>query len=98
MEQTIILNVISTVASMIFGGLITGLVAKHYYVRASKDLINETNALRHQVVMVLRAMENAGLAKLNRDGQGNVIGLRFDVSCKEAMIVGDGSNVKISGL
>lgn len=53
------LTVISTLASIIVGGLITGFVSRYYYQRASKDLeqasrdlIRETENLRQETADV----------------------------------------------
>ena len=70
-------------ASLILGSIVTLLVTKAYYVRASQDLIKEAEELRRLSVLVLHAMEDAGLASLNRDNSGRVVGLVISASAHE---------------
>jgi hypothetical protein len=63
-----------TVVGVGIGALITWLVSKYYYVRASQDLLQETNRLKRMNEIGLGVLEEKGYVKLNRDGQGNIVG------------------------
>jgi hypothetical protein len=64
-----------TVFSTLIGAFITGVVSRYYYMRAAKELQQEADELRRLTTLVLRAMENAGWANLNRDASGRIMGL-----------------------
>lgn len=66
------------------GGLITLIVARVYYEKASVELNKEAEYLRKLNILMLRAMQNAGLADLNTDENGNPIGLNITVVVSEA--------------
>jgi hypothetical protein len=74
-EMNLIITLGSTVLALIVGAVITWLVARHYYIQAGKELAEETSELRHLTTLVLRGMENADLAELNRDLSGKITGL-----------------------
>jgi len=78
----IILTVISTVISMAIGALITWWVSKYYYEKAGKELESEASELKNLNTLILRAMENAGLAKFNRDKNGDIKGMVINLSAK----------------
>ena len=75
-----------TVISMGIDAVITWWVAKHYYQKAGKELEVEANELKKLNTLMLRAMENAGLTKFNRDENGKItgmiIGISGNMSCK----------------
>jgi hypothetical protein len=80
---------------MAIGALITWLVSKHYYQKAGKELEIEASELKKLNTLMLRAMENAGLAEFNRDEHGNIKGMVINLSAK---IVGNSKtpdNVKV---
>jgi hypothetical protein len=56
------------------GGLITWWVSWRYYRKAGKDLAIETASLRRLNEIILHAMEDAGMVKLNLDGSFKIIG------------------------
>jgi uncharacterized membrane protein YciS (DUF1049 family) len=68
-------SLLLTVLSMIIGAAITWLVARHYYIRAGKELKQESAELRRLTTLVLHSMEDTNLAELNRDSSGRIIGL-----------------------
>ena len=70
-------NFLSSFIGTAIGAIITWVVSKVYYERASKDLKNETQRLRKLNVMILEGMEIGGLVQLARDGNGNIIGYNF---------------------
>jgi len=66
---------IGALIGALVGGAITWFVSRYHYVRAAKELSQEAAKLRRLSTMVLRSLENAGLAELNRDASGEIIGL-----------------------
>ena len=54
------------------GAIITWQVASQYYERASRELKSETQALRGLTQMILRAMQDAGLARIRKDEKGKM--------------------------
>ncbi len=79
------MQTILTVISMAIGALITWWVAKHYYQKAAKELEIETSELKKLNILILRAIESAGLAKFNRDKHGNIKGMVIGLSGKIAV-------------
>ena len=65
----------SVVVGVVVGGVITLLCSWLFYLKAAKGLKSETAELRRLIALVLRSMEEAGLAELNRDESGTMIGL-----------------------
>jgi hypothetical protein len=70
-----IITITTTIFSVFIGALVTWFVARIYYKRASEELTKEASDLRKLNVLILRALENAGLVELNRDENGNPTGL-----------------------
>lgn len=70
-------NFLSSLTGIIIGGIITWLVSKRYYKRASRDLKNETEGLRKLIVIILEGLENHGLMEIVRDEKGNIIAYKF---------------------
>ena len=66
---------ISLLVGLVGGGAISYLIAKHYYDREVKALMNEVVKLRELNIRMLWRMEEAGLIKLTRDNEGNIVGL-----------------------
>lgn len=68
-----------TVGSMAFGviigAIITWLVTRSYYIKASNELKNESAELRRLSKLLLRGFENAGLIELNRNNTGEITGI-----------------------
>lgn len=54
-------TLLSTLAGLVGGSLVTFFVARYYYVRASKDLLAETKRLRNIVNLLAGGLINAGL-------------------------------------
>ncbi len=67
---SIIITVVSTLVSIAVGGLITFLVTRRYYVRASEDLRQETDNLRRLTIMLLHLTDQADLIPVKWDEQG----------------------------
>ncbi len=60
---------------MLGGGVITLLCSWLFYAKAARGLKSETAELRRLTTLVLRSMEEAELAELNRDESGRITGL-----------------------
>lgn len=69
-----------TIISILIGGLITWVAAHWYYVRAARELKDETERVQNLLRISLQAMEDAGMVKLNRDAYGKIIGMVHDLS------------------
>jgi len=78
----VVLNFFIGVLGIGVGAFITWRVSKHYYERAGHELREESEALRGLVGMILRAMQNAGLAKIKRDEKGKMMLLVIDLKGK----------------
>jgi hypothetical protein len=63
-------NLMFSFAGVLLGGLITWF----YYKRSGDELAKEAARLRHLSTVMLNAMEDAGLVKLNRDQSGEIKG------------------------
>ncbi len=74
------INVVIALLSILVGGVITWLVSRFYYVRASRDLAKEADKLRALTELMLRGMESTNRVKYNRDPQGEPIGIIFEES------------------
>jgi Tfp pilus assembly protein PilW len=74
------LTIIVAVVSIVVGSLITWLVSRAYYLRASEDLTKEASNLRQLTELMLRGMEAAGWVKFNRDSNGKPTGIIFEDS------------------
>ncbi len=61
----------------LLGILATILVGAWFYVRATRELREESKRLRETNTLILRALEQVG-AKLSRNEQGEITGLTFD--------------------
>ena len=71
----IITIAVSSAVGTLAGGLITFLCSRHFYLKAAKGLEREAVELRRLTTLVLRGMEESGLAELNRDESGRITGL-----------------------
>ncbi len=82
-------SIISNVIGVLIGALITVLAARKYYEKASIDLAKEASELKYLNELMLRGMENAGLAQFGRDENGNIKGLLItfsaNVSCESSI-------------
>ncbi len=72
MAMTIILVLIS----MAVGVLITFLVARRYFDRASGHLEREAGELKGYTVMLLNYLDDAGVIEVERDAQGSPVRVR----------------------
>jgi hypothetical protein len=66
--------------SILIGGTITFVASGIFYVRAARDLRQETARLRQHTTLILRGLEEAGLVEYNRDEQGEIVGMVIKIS------------------
>lgn len=88
-------NVIGTVVGVLVGSWVTYLVSRHYYLKAGEDLAVAATELRGLATLIIRGLEQAGLATFTRDSAGKPIGLVTEAS---AHMVGTGkltANVEV---
>jgi hypothetical protein len=78
-------NLISTFVGTLVGGAVTLWVSRHYYMKAGRDLESAAAALRRLTTLIIRGMEEAGLATFTRDAAGYPISRVIEAS---ANIVG----------
>lgn len=62
------------------GSLISWFISYWFARESSRELKAETKRLRLLNGAILQALENAGLARVRRDGQGEVIGFEIDLN------------------
>jgi hypothetical protein len=79
------MGILSSFIGAVIGAGITWLVAHKYYVKASEELRKEASELRKLNILMLRAMEEAGLAKFNRDENGNPVGLTLKINVPDVV-------------
>jgi len=71
----VVTSVLLYVGSVVGGGVITIFCSWVVYAKAATQLKTEAAELRRLATLVLRGMEEAGLAELNRDESGRITGL-----------------------
>jgi hypothetical protein len=69
-----------SILSILIGGTITFLASWIFYVRAARDLRQETARLQRHTTLILRGLEEAGLVEYNRDEQGEITGIVIKLS------------------
>jgi hypothetical protein len=73
-------NVLMNTGAVLLGGLITWYFSRLYYRKAGNELRDEAARLRHLSNIMLNAMEDAGLVKLNRDQLREIKGRVVELS------------------
>lgn len=68
------MNLLISVIAVLVGAAITWYFSRRYYKKAGADLVKEASELRHLSTIMLNAMEDAELVKLNRDEAGGILG------------------------
>ena len=86
-------NFLSTLAATLISIVATWFFAWLYYRRAGNELQRETEELRRLTNLILRAMENAGFVKINRDASGRPLGFIFEAQ----VTFGAGPSLKTGG-
>ena len=73
-------TVVSCLVGVVAGGFITWWTSRSYYLKSSKDLLNESQELRRLNQIMLLGMENAGFIDLSKDASGKITGLNVKTS------------------
>lgn len=73
-------TLISTAIGILLGALVTWVVARLYYKKASEELHHEARELRRLNNLMLQGMEYAGWIELTRDNSGNILGFKQIIS------------------
>lgn len=90
-------SILINICGVIIGGLITWLVSKQYYSRASKELkvaTNEINDMSNFIVHILEQNDNKHW-EIKRDDQGKIIGLNITLTISDVVSLSDISNVTL---
>jgi hypothetical protein len=78
--NNLLLTIITTLISVLVGGLITWRVSYTYYKKSADELKIEANKLRKHNTLMLHALENAGLAEFTKDSEGDYTALVIKLS------------------
>ena len=70
----------TNLSSFLLGSLVTLICALIPFIISSRQLSNEAKRLAKLSTLVIRGIEESGLAKFSRDEKGNPVGLRFDIT------------------
>jgi len=77
---SILISIMTTIISILIGALITWFLTYVYYKKAGEELRKEGNELRKLNTLMLRGLEDAGLAEFGRDSKGNPTTLLIKLS------------------
>lgn len=86
----------ATGLSVLIGALVTLIAARIYYQKASTDLVKEAQELHKLNILMLRALEQAGLAEFSRDSDGNICGLVINLKVQSSSHSHTSDNVEIT--
>ena len=90
-------TIILTLISIAVGGLITFLVTRWYYDRASGALEREAGELKDYTVMLIDYLGDAGVIEVERDAHGNPVRVRvIKREIADSVDVGDNVEVKLT--
>jgi membrane protein YqaA with SNARE-associated domain len=70
MSDSMTASILGALIGSLVGGLVSWWVARIYYVRAARDLRDESDRLRRVTLQVLSGLEEAGLVSIGRDVSG----------------------------
>ncbi len=71
-----VITIVSTLISIAVGGVITFLVTRWYYERASGDLEREASELKDYTVILINYLDDAGVIEVERDAHGDPVRVR----------------------
>jgi hypothetical protein len=71
-----IITIIFTLTSIAIGGVVTFLVTRSYYKRASGDLEREAGELKDYTVMLINYLHDARVIDVERDAHGSPVRVR----------------------
>jgi len=69
-------TIILTLFSIAVGGMVTFLVARWYYERATRNLEREASELKDYTVMLVNYLDDAGVIEVERDVHSNPMRVR----------------------
>ena len=69
-------TIILTLISIAVGGVVTFLVARWYYERATVDLEREASELKDYTVMLVNYLDDAGMIDVERNEHGDPVRVR----------------------
>jgi hypothetical protein len=69
-------TIILTLISIAVGGVVTFLLTRWYYERASKDLEREASDLKDYTVVLINYLDDARMIDVERDAHGNPVRVR----------------------
>jgi hypothetical protein len=69
-------TIIFTLFSIAVGGMVTFLVARWYYERATGNLEREASELKDYTVMLINYLDDARMIDVERDAQGDPVRVR----------------------
>jgi hypothetical protein len=72
----IVTTIIFTLIAIAVGGVVTFLVTRWYYERASGDLEREAGDLKDYTVMLINYLDDARVIDVERDAHGNPVQVR----------------------
>ena len=90
------LQIAGTLVGIASGALITWWVARSHYQRSTKELNARASELVKLNTIALRALEDAGIVKLNRDGNNNIIGIVWEASARVSASFGGGATATVT--
>lgn len=85
-----------SIIGVMIGGFITYIVARSYYVKASKELSDAASELENLITVIGRGLENAGIFKFNRNEQGKIVGLKGVMISAQNIVIGSGVEGSLS--
>ena len=71
---------VGTIVGILLGSWVTFRVSRHYYLKAGQDLAVAASELRGLATLIIRGLEEAGLATFTRDSEGKPVGLVIEAS------------------
>ncbi len=76
-------SIINTFASVLLGGLLTWIAARHYYQRAGKELLLESKKLKQASDLILYKLQYPDTpTHIKRNESGDAVGLIVDMKGK----------------
>ena len=86
------MDILVSLGLNVAGGLIAGALTCWYFYRlAGKDLKREADRLRNLNRIIIKALEDGGYIEVNRDSEGNPIGIVYRVQASGGVTVGGSS-------
>jgi len=80
----------------LISGFVTGmLTCWYFYRRSGRELKQEAEKLRKHNILIISALEQAGLAKFSVDANGEPIGLLFKFQVSETVKLRDSATVEV---